>query len=207
MRLTVPGAPAPPVAHNGEAAATASRCPRTVDGVTVSFECLDRAVVGHPKPEHAAWVPKLRRIGRARLRLWGVEELVDPAEMLISELVTNAVAHGRGSSVCLSLSFIPGQTASVVRIEVNDGSRTKPSPKSVGPYDESGRGLWIVEMITAEYGGGWGTSDEGRTWCTLKVPEPSPSESARLHDARPVQQPPGHPMPRDSAILGTRASA
>ena len=42
---------------------------------------------------------RLRRIGLAELRFWGLECLAEPAAVLISELVTNAYRHGRSDYV------------------------------------------------------------------------------------------------------------
>lgn len=191
MRFEVPGVTASSAVRSGEAAPAARRSP-LADAVTVSFACADRAADGPPKLEHAAWVPKLRHIARARLSLWGIDELIDPAELLISELVTNAVTHGRGNSVHLLFSCTPGPPASV-RIEVDDGAASSPCPKSAGPYDEGGRGLRIVEMITEEYGGRWGTGGDGRIWCTLATPVPRAARPAcRLFedDRTPRASPP-----------------
>ncbi|MFE9659323.1 ATP-binding protein [Streptomyces sp. NPDC005955] len=63
---------------------------------------------------------QIRRIVRAQLRHWRLEELVEPAQLVVSELVTNAFQHGWGDEVGIHLS----RTARTVRVEV----RTSPLP-------------------------------------------------------------------------------
>ncbi|MFD8938857.1 ATP-binding protein [Streptomyces sp. NPDC059578] len=63
---------------------------------------------------------QIRRIVRAQLRHWRLEELVEPAQLVVSELVTNAFQHGWGDEVGIRLS----RTARTVRVEV----RTSPLP-------------------------------------------------------------------------------
>ncbi|MFI1359537.1 ATP-binding protein [Streptomyces sp. NPDC020898] len=114
-------------------------------------------------------VRQLRRIGAAHLRLWGLNCCVDTANLLISELVTNAVRYGT-ENISISVSYWKGE----VRIEVSDGSPDRPEVKRPEVDEESGRGMLIVEALSED----WGTSPDGtRTWCTIAVPEPVVPES------------------------------
>ncbi|MEV6132964.1 ATP-binding protein [Streptomyces violaceusniger] len=115
-----------------------------------------------PSPQQ---VSRLRHLGAARLRRWGLVDCVETAELLISELVTNAVRYGKGDEVGLSLSHEKGK----VRIEVSDGAPGHPAVRRPAPSEESGRGMLIVDALAED----WGTSRDGkRTWCTLTVPKP-----------------------------------
>lgn len=98
---------------------------------------------------------------REYLTAAGREDLADTAELLVSEIVTNALVHA-GTDVEVSFSFVDGG----LRIEVSDGSPHPPSPRSYGPSAGTGRGLLLLEeMVDA-----WGVefADHGKTvWFTL----------------------------------------
>jgi anti-sigma regulatory factor (Ser/Thr protein kinase) len=130
----------------------------------VSFECV-RQPAGEPlRPEDARRVGQMRRLGRASLRYWGFKEAVtEQAAVLISELVTNALQHGRGPQIGFTISH----SEATVRIEVGDDSSELPTIcREPAPDAERGRGLLLV----AELSDAWGTSADGkRTWCDLKV--------------------------------------
>lgn len=74
--------------------------------------------------------------------------LVEDAQLLVSEVVTNAVVHAR-SEVGVTVSLVPGG----VRVEVADHSPHLPSPRS---YDSAstttGRGLELVAMLATDFG-------------------------------------------------------
>jgi anti-sigma regulatory factor (Ser/Thr protein kinase) len=111
-----------------------------------------------PEPENVA---KLHHAGALVLRLWGLECLTDVATLLISELVTNAVLHGRGT-----ISFTLTVQGAEVRLQVEDESLLRPCVASPDPERESGRGMWLVDHFSDR----WGTSKDGTsTWCTLAV--------------------------------------
>lgn len=52
----------------------------------------------------ARWIGWLRRISAARLRLWGLESLMDDAKLMLSKLVTNALRYGEGREIEFRLS-------------------------------------------------------------------------------------------------------
>jgi PAS domain S-box-containing protein len=95
------------------------------------------------------------------LRQWGRLELADPACLLVSELLTNAVRHAR-TPIGLHLHH----NAREVVIEVSDDSAHLPRRRLAQADDENGRGLMIVESLAAS----WGTrvTDAGKTvWFAL----------------------------------------
>ncbi|MFK0117116.1 ATP-binding protein [Streptomyces sp. NPDC090994] len=102
-------------------------------------------------PESAALA---RRSVRTTLACWGLEELSDSAEVVVSELVTNAVLHGRPAGVTaeepgwcrLTLEY---PAAGVVRVTVADSSPRRPVRRTAAPGDETGRGLTVVEGLAA----------------------------------------------------------
>jgi anti-sigma regulatory factor (Ser/Thr protein kinase) len=89
-----------------------------------------------------------RRFTARTLKSWGVPEERDVALLVVSELVTNAIAHTRGE-VRLNLTL----SADRLRIAVNDASPRSPvKPGNVDWEATGGRGLLIVEAMTAAWG-------------------------------------------------------
>jgi anti-sigma regulatory factor (Ser/Thr protein kinase) len=97
-------------------------------------------------PPHPRNVRHARRITRTALSAWGVSELVDSAEMVVSELVTNALRYGSGP-VDLTLAL----TETGLRIAVTDEGTTLPAARDAGPDAQGGRGLQIVELLAESW--------------------------------------------------------
>ncbi|MFB9376051.1 SpoIIE family protein phosphatase [Kineococcus gynurae] len=93
--------------------------------------------------------------GRARaflrrvLTSWRALPVLDEAELVLSELVTNAVVHGGGAS-CLRLRFERGRDR--LTLVVQDASPTLPAPRTADEDALGGRGLGIVELVAEEWG-------------------------------------------------------
>ncbi|WP_149825530.1 ATP-binding protein [Streptomyces tailanensis] len=96
--------------------------------------------------EHSA--RHLRRILRLYLRGSGLLELVDAAELALTELLANVVRHvpGRRCGICFLL--LPG----AVRVEVCDSCPRLPVPGSGDALSDSGRGLLLVDAVTDRWG-------------------------------------------------------
>ncbi|WUF58965.1 SpoIIE family protein phosphatase [Streptomyces tubercidicus] len=108
------------------------------------------------RPTRARWtvwrlpdaVMHARRFTGRTLRSWGVTEEQDVALLVVSELVTNAIAHTQGE-VRLDLTL----SADRLRIGVNDASPRSPvKPASVDWESTGGRGLLLVEAMSASWG-------------------------------------------------------
>lgn len=85
---------------------------------------------------------------RAALSLWGVPELADTAELLASELVTNALVHTERGAV-----FDAVLTPELrLRIEVQDGTSRLPGRRTPTDFATSGRGLLLVEALADDWG-------------------------------------------------------
>ncbi|WP_030778445.1 SpoIIE family protein phosphatase [Streptomyces sp. NRRL S-920] len=109
-------------------------------------------------------VSRARELVREQVRAWSLDALGDTAELLVSELVTNAVRHSRSTRVDLRLVH-----AGALLCEVEDDDSALPTLLSAGPGDEFGRGLRVVSTLAKE----WGTSrtNSGKTvWFELAVP-------------------------------------
>ncbi|MER5253523.1 SpoIIE family protein phosphatase [Streptomyces sp. NPDC002855] len=110
-------------------------------------------------------VSRARDLVREQLHAWSRDALSETAELLVSELVTNAVRHSRGRRVELRLV----RSGATLICEVEDDDHTLPTLLSAGPGDEFGRGLRIVSVLAKE----WGTSRtaSGKTvWFELVPP-------------------------------------
>lgn len=109
-------------------------------------------------------VAGLRRVMALHLKLWGLPELTDAAQLCVTELVTNVLTHvGPGTPTTLAVSM----AGTRLRIEVRDpDARALPTLLAATDGDESGRGMAIVDAITDR----WGVilrADSKVTWCEL----------------------------------------
>jgi len=85
---------------------------------------------------------------RAAIFAWDVPVEVETAELLTSELVTNAIAHEAGETVMLTITCICGQ----LRVDVHDSSFAEPVPVDVPLDAETGRGLMLVASLSTDWG-------------------------------------------------------
>ncbi|MGS2590137.1 SpoIIE family protein phosphatase [Streptomyces hebeiensis] len=96
-------------------------------------------------PEDAA-PGRARRLARRALDRWGLEDLSDAVELLISEVVTNAVRYAE-RPVTLRLL-----RTDVLRCEVGDDSPQLPRQRRARDTDEGGRGLFLVNRLARRWG-------------------------------------------------------
>ncbi|MFI7101053.1 ATP-binding protein [Streptomyces sp. NPDC050161] len=118
-------------------------------------------------PREAASSGKARRLTSTALRTWNVAPLTDDAELVTAELVNNAVQHGTGHSLRVSIKRI---SASRVRIAVTDRSLRLPAIRHPDVEDVAGRGLLLVVALSARWGTdirGWGKV----VWAELSLTE------------------------------------
>ena len=95
-----------------------------------------------------AQVSTAREQARAALPGWGLGGHVRLAELVVSELVTNALRHGDGP-IGVRLCYADG----VLRVEVHDGGADRPVRQHAATDDECGRGLELLDGLIAEHGG------------------------------------------------------
>ncbi|MEV0192024.1 ATP-binding protein [Kitasatospora purpeofusca] len=101
------------------------------------------------RPESVA---AARRCVQAKLCEWGLDDLVDDALVIVSELTSNAVRTGCQAHLLVA---VRRPTGHFVRILVGDGSCTMPVMINAGAEATSGRGLGIVHRLTH---GRWGAT-------------------------------------------------
>ncbi|MFI9062788.1 SpoIIE family protein phosphatase [Streptomyces sp. NPDC053429] len=113
-------------------------------------------------PDDPAAVSRVRNAGSAQLQAWGLEEISFTAELILSELVTNAIRYG---SEPIGVRLLRDRT---LICEVSDGSSTSPHLRYAASTDEGGRGLFLV----AQYAERWGTryTERGKViWAELPL--------------------------------------
>ncbi|MEV5751942.1 ATP-binding protein [Actinoallomurus sp. NPDC052308] len=121
-----------------------------------------------------------RAYTRSALHSWRLDVLIDTAELLVSELVTNAVtATGaltcpvragrriREPSIYLCLSAF----AETLLIEVWDGSDDPPHRRTASDDDENGRGLLLVQALSKNWGYESLHSGGKIVWCECPILE------------------------------------
>ncbi|MEV3873684.1 ATP-binding protein [Streptomyces sp. NPDC049906] len=102
----------------------------------------------------------VRRITSAKLRFWCLEHLVDSAELVMSELVANEFRHGSGKEVTVRL----WRSGAGIGLAVTGQGMCRARLRVADPWEESGRGLLLVEAVTDA----WGTTpDRNGVWCLL----------------------------------------
>jgi serine/threonine-protein kinase RsbW len=109
-----------------------------------------------------------RRLVRHLLEGYGVDgEPVDIAELLASELVTNAVLHGLAPRA-LRCQVDEGH----LTVTVLDGSETVPTLCSPGPLEPHGRGLRLVDQLAERWGVNVRPGHGKEVWFSTRVPTP-----------------------------------
>ncbi|MDQ0941004.1 SpoIIE family protein phosphatase [Streptomyces sp. V1I1] len=115
-------------------------------------------------PREPRSVGRARELARAQLVAWDLEALVDTVELLVSELVTNALRYGEGE---IRLRLLRDRT---LVCEVWDSGLVQPRRRRARDTDEGGRGLQLVGLLSAA----WGSrrTPRGKTvWFELALPD------------------------------------
>lgn len=80
-------------------------------------------------------------------RGWGYGDVSDVAELLVSEVVTNAIEHGHSGGIVQVIALPAG-----LRVEVSDRSTETPAPRTPTLDEPTGRGLAIVSKLARHWG-------------------------------------------------------
>jgi len=139
------------------------------DGVVVRFPRRSSLLLG----ALPSAVPCARLYTRQVLWEWGLSEVAEVAELLLSELVTNAVQASRANFNHMPVNVRLSANRDCLLIEVWDGNVQPPvlhEPENDFPAldAESGRGLFLVETLSERWGWYPTRNPEGKvTWCEL----------------------------------------
>ncbi|MEV7149380.1 SpoIIE family protein phosphatase [Streptomyces sp. NPDC093084] len=132
----------------------------------------DQAATWH-LGHHAKAVARARGHARRQLGRWNIdEETAYVTEMIVSELVTNAIRYGTPPA---RLQLIKDRT---LTCEVHDGNTLAPRLRHAKTADEGGRGLFIVAQLAQN----WGvrhTADGKTVWAEQSLPAPARRRSRR----------------------------
>jgi serine/threonine-protein kinase RsbW len=122
---------------------------------------MDEEVTLPDGPEGASFA---RRAMARAADLWRLDrEMTETALLLVSELATNAIRHGR-PPVRMSLRWERNR----LRVEVTDSSPALPQLSRTGPDQIGGRGLQIVQLLAARWGASTSSRRLGKTvWFEL----------------------------------------
>lgn len=109
-----------------------------------------------------------RRFVADALADWRLLDVVETAELLVSELVTNALLHAR-----TSVELLARRSGGTLRVEVRDASDALPATRAHHQESLTGRGLELVEMLADSWGvdvhhGGGGVTGKG-VWFELST--------------------------------------
>jgi serine phosphatase RsbU (regulator of sigma subunit) len=161
-------------------------CKATLDGVYSDHQRDDIAMLiarlrRLPEDNFASWTlaPKLTSVREARsvlaepMKRWDLEDLIPTTELLVSELVTNAVKYSRGE---VTLRLV---NEKALVCEVLDSSGALPRLRQANSEDESGRGLQVVRQLSRRWGARR-TATGKVVWCEQPLPG-----SAGLEEPQP----------------------
>ncbi|MFF7969851.1 SpoIIE family protein phosphatase [Streptomyces sp. NPDC007905] len=116
-------------------------------------------------PSTPAAVAEARRKAVGQLARWNLDDMAFATELIVSELVTNALKHAHGP---IGVRLIHDRT---LVCEVSDASNTSPRLRRARYSDEGGRGLFLVAQLAQR----WGTryTERGKTIWTEQQPPPA----------------------------------
>jgi hypothetical protein len=158
-------------------------CKAALDGVYSDHQRDDIALLiarlrRLPEDHHASWTfePKLTAVREARAMLaepmkrWDLEDMLPTTELLVSELVTNAIRYSQGE---VTLRLV---NEKALVCEVLDNSAALPRLRQANGEDENGRGLQVVRQLSKRWGAR--RTPAGKVvWCEQPLPGvPGPME-------------------------------
>ncbi|WP_405009398.1 SpoIIE family protein phosphatase [Kitasatospora sp. NBC_01539] len=120
------------------------------------------SVLSREFPVDPAAVADARSTAAAQLTAWGLDDLVFTTELIVSELVTNAIRYAGGPIV---LRLIRDER---LICEVSDPSQTQPRLRRARPTDEGGRGLFLIAQLTSRWGSRY-TPDGKVIWTEQEI--------------------------------------
>jgi ABC-type branched-subunit amino acid transport system ATPase component/anti-sigma regulatory factor (Ser/Thr protein kinase) len=118
-------------------------------------------------PSDPAAVAAVRSGASEQLERWGLEDLTFTTELILSELITNAIRHASGP---IEVRLLMDRA---LICEVGDTSSTSPHLRYAASTDEGGRGLFLVAQLAEQWGTRY-TSHGKIIWTEQRIPSPGP---------------------------------
>jgi anti-sigma regulatory factor (Ser/Thr protein kinase) len=116
--------------------------------------------------------PCARRHARLVLREWGLDDVASTAELLVSELVTNAVTASQAMADAQAIWLRLSSDKARLLIEVWDANPLPPAPRTETLDEEDGRGLLLVMSLSERWDWRLLRESYGKVvWCELAAPE------------------------------------
>ncbi|MFG2328037.1 SpoIIE family protein phosphatase [Streptomyces sp. NPDC048604] len=165
--VTAGGVPGAPLREIGREMVSGRPAHRRSDDVTLLL-ARTHAV---PPEDTAAWpveadpaaVAQVRALATGQLSVWGLDELAFTTELILSELVTNAIRYAGGPVEARLIR------AGRLTCEVSDPSATQPRMRRARLTDEGGRGLYLVAQLSTRWGSRY--TRGGKTiWAEQELP-------------------------------------
>jgi serine phosphatase RsbU (regulator of sigma subunit) len=158
----------PPLERLSEALVATAEDPPPRDDVTLLLARTralpEGAVAVWEYPAEEPVVAQARKAVTRQLSAWGLDELVPETQLIVSELITNAIRYAGGP---IQVRLI---RESVLVCEVSDPSNTQPRLRRAHITDENGRGLFLIAHMARRWGSRYGVS--GKTiWVEQSLPE------------------------------------
>jgi anti-sigma regulatory factor (Ser/Thr protein kinase) len=129
---------------------------------TIGAPAFSRHLPRNPESARTA-----RTLITTALNAWGLKDVIDPAHLVVTELVANAAQHARMETILVTATLLD---RGVVRVSVVDRSRAVPQRRSADDDEEHGRGLELIEVLSQ---GCWGVDPlrwGKRVWADLEAP-------------------------------------
>ncbi|MET9918435.1 SpoIIE family protein phosphatase [Streptomyces sp. NPDC006435] len=185
-RLARPGATTAPLRELGREIVSGRPVHHLADDVTLLLARTHAVPAGNtavwPVDPDPAAVARVRQESARQLRAWGLEELVFTTELVLSELVTNAIRYTGGP---VEVRLI---RAGQLTCEVSDTSATQPRMRRARLTDEGGRGLYLVAQLTTRWGSRY--TRHGKTiWAEQPIPPATPDTGDATDTTGPVGVP------------------
>ncbi|MEU3602571.1 SpoIIE family protein phosphatase [Streptomyces sp. NPDC006798] len=144
-----------PAASMDDACDTIIRALNTRGGRKDDVALLMARLNGVPAESVAVWelglepreAARARRLVRGQLRHWGLDAVTETVELLVGEVVANAVRYASGRRAELRLV-----RSGTLLCELSDEDHTLPALRDAGPGDETGRGLRVISTLAREWG-------------------------------------------------------
>ncbi|MGW7635095.1 ATP-binding protein [Streptomyces decoyicus] len=117
-------------------------------------------------------VPRARALLHSVLGVWGLGEVAETGELVLSELVTNAMRVRVPSDRLVGARIAWLTDDGLLRLEVSDAGDGKPEVRAPGEDETGGRGLLLVEALAHRWGFEQRACGIGKTvWAELKAPD------------------------------------